>query len=93
MKSKKNKKKHSCNVECLKWTFNLTELLHYNEKVYISFETSVKTEILKCHYDDALMSYFDIEWTQKLVLCKYYWSELTENVKKYVFSYMMCINI
>jgi len=30
---------------------------------------------------------FDIEWTQKLVSCKYYWSELTEDMKKYVFLY------
>jgi len=60
-KTKKAKKKHSCDTECLKWTFNLTELLHYNERVYISFETSVRTKILKCHYDDELMSYFDIE--------------------------------
>jgi len=85
-KTKKAKKKHSCDTECLRWTFNSTELLHYNEKVYISSETSVKTEILKCHYDDELMSHFDIEWTQKLVSCKYYWLKLTENIKKYVFS-------
>jgi len=80
------KKKHSCDVECLRWAFNLIELLHYNEKVYISSETSVRTEILKCHYDDELINHFHIEWTQKLVSHKYYWSKLTVNEKKYVFS-------
>jgi len=60
-KAKETKEKYSCDVECLRWTFNLTELLHYNEKIYISFETSVKAEILKCHYDDELMSHFNIE--------------------------------
>jgi len=86
-KAKKTKKKHSCDIECLKWAFNLTKLLHYNEKIYISSEISVKTEILKSHYDDKLMSHFNIKQTQKLVLYKYYYSELTENVKKYVFLY------
>jgi len=84
-KTKKTKKKHSCDAECLRWAFNLTELFHYNKRIYISSETSVRTEILKHHYNDELMSYFDIEWTQKLILHKYYWSELTENIKKYVF--------
>jgi len=84
-KAKDVKEKCSCDVKYLKWTFNLTELLHYNKKIYISSETSVKTEILKHHYNDELMSHFNIEWTQKLVSHKYYWSELTENVKKYVF--------
>jgi len=62
-KTKKVKKKHSCDIEHLRWAFNLIELLYYNEKIYIFSETSIKTEILKCHYDDELMSYFDIEQT------------------------------
>ena len=56
------------------------------KNIYISSETSVRTEILKYYYDDELMSHFNIEWTQKLVLCKYYWLKLTENIKKYIFS-------
>jgi len=84
-KAKEVKEKHSCNIKCLKWAFNLTELLYYNEKIYIFSETSVRTEILKHHYDDELMSYFDIEWTKKLVSYKYYWSELIEDIKKKCF--------
>ena len=84
-KAKEVKKKCSCDVEHLRWAFNLTELLYYNKKIYISSETSIRTEILKCHYNDELMSHFNVEWTEKLVLYKYYWSELTENIKKYVF--------
>jgi len=85
-KTKEAKKKHSCDTEYLRWAFHSIELLCYNERVYISFETSVKTEILKHHYDDELMSHFNIEWTQELVSHKYYWLKLTENIKKYVFS-------
>ena len=86
MKSKKNKKKHSCDIEHLRWAFDSTELLYYNKRIYISFKTSVKAEILKHHYDDKLMSHFNIKWTQELMSHKYYWLKLTENIKKYVFS-------
>jgi len=81
------KKKCNCDAEYLRWAFDSTELLHYNKKIYISSEASVRTEILKCYYDDELMSYFDIEWTQELVSHKYYWLKLTEDIKKYIFSY------
>ena len=60
-KTKETKEKHSCDIKHLRWTFDSIELLHYNKRVYISSETSVKTEILKCHYNDELMSHFDIE--------------------------------
>ena len=36
------------------------------------------------------MGYFDTEQTQELLLCKYYWHKLSEDVKKYVFSYDVC---
>ena len=32
-----------------------------------------------------LAEHFEIEWTQELLSCKYYWYELSEDVKKYVF--------
>jgi len=92
-KAKKTKKKHNCDAEHLRWTFNLIELLHYNKRIYIFSETSVKAEILKCHYDDELMNHFDIEWIQELMSCKYYWLKLTENIKKYVFSYNVCQHV
>jgi len=61
-KTKETKKKYSYDAECLRWIFNSIELLHYNKRMYISSETSVKAEILKSHYDDELMNYFNIEW-------------------------------
>jgi len=60
-KVKEAKKKHSCDIEYLRRIFNLIELLHYNKKVYIFSETSVKTKILKHHYDDELTDHFNIE--------------------------------
>jgi len=92
-KTKEVKEKHSCDVEHLRWAFNLTELLHYNERIYISFKTSIKAKILKCHHDDELMNHFDIEQIQELVLCKYYWLKLIENIKKYVFSCDVCQHV
>ena len=60
-KTDRVKKKHSHVTESLRWTFNKTELLCYEEQLYISFETSVRTKLLRCHHDDVLAEHFDIE--------------------------------
>jgi len=84
------KNKQSQNAEGLKWTFNMTELLQYEKRLYIPSEASVQAELLKCHYDDELTEHFSIEQTLELVSCKYYWSKLAKDVKKYVFSCNIC---
>jgi len=84
------KNKRSQNAEGLRWAFNMTELLWYEKRLYISPEVSVWTELLKCHHDDELTEHFSIEWTLELVSCKYYWPELAKDVKKYVFSCNIC---
>ncbi len=84
------KNKWSQNAEDLRWVFNMTELLQYEKRLYIPSEASVQTELLKCHHDDELTEHFDIERTLKLVSCKYYWSKLAKDVKKYVFSCNIC---
>ena len=84
------KRKCSYIAENLRWTFNKTELLCYKKQLYIFSETSVKTKLLRDYYDNVLVKHFDIEWTLKLMSYKYYWSKLTKNIKKYVFSYNIC---
>ncbi len=68
----------------------MTELLQYEKRLYIPPEVSVQTELLKRHYDDELTRHFSIEQTLELVSCKYYWSKLAKDVKKYVFSCNIC---
>jgi len=84
------KNKWSQNAEGLRWVFNMTELLQYEKRLYIPSEASVWTELLKHHHDNELTEHFSIEWTLELMSCKYYWSELVKDVKKYVFSCNIC---
>ena len=80
------KSKHCHNAEFSVWTVNFKRMLYHWERLYISLNEAIRAELLKHHYDDALVKHFDIEWTQELLSCKYYWHELSEDVKKYVFS-------
>jgi len=84
------KNKWNWNAEGLRWAFNMTELLQYEERLYIPSEASVWTELLKRHHDNELTEHFSIEWTLELVSCKYYWLKLVKDVKKYVFSCNIC---
>ena len=65
-------------------------MLHHQERLYISSDEAIRAELLKHHHNDALAEHSDIEWTQELLSHKYYWHELSEDVKKYVFSCDMC---
>ena len=84
------KSKHCHNTEFFIWTVNFKKMLHHQERLYISSDEAIRAELLKHHHDNVLAEHFDIEWIQELLSCKYYWYELSEDVKKYVFSYDMC---
>jgi len=84
------KDKRSQNTEGLRWAFNMTELLWYNERLYIPPEASVQAELLKRHHDNELTEHFSIKRTLELVSHKYYWPELAKDVKKYVSSCNIC---
>ena len=84
------KNKHCHNTEFSVWTVNFKKMLHHWRRLYISSDEVIRAELLKHHHDDVLVRHFDIEQTQELLSCKYYWHELSEDVKKYVFSYDMC---
>ena len=84
------KSKHCHNTEFLIWTVNFKKMLHHWERLYISSDEAIRAELLKHHHNDALAEHSDIEWTQELLSHKYYWHELSEDVKKYVFLCDMC---
>ena len=84
------KSKHHHNTEFPIWIVNFKKMLHHQERLYISSDEAIRAELLKHHHDDVLVRHFDIEQTQELLSCKYYWYELSEDVKKYVFSCDMC---
>ena len=41
-------------------------------------------KLLKCHHNDLLVSHYNINKTAELLSQKYYWKELTNNIKYYV---------
>ncbi len=89
-KTEMTKKKRNHDTEGLRWAFNSTELLCYEERLYISSEAFIQAELLKRHHNDELTEHFSIEWTLKLVSHKYYSLKLVKDVKKYVFSCNIC---
>ena len=82
--------KHCCNIKFSVWTVNFKKMLSHWKRLYISSDEAIRAELLKHHHNDALVRHFDIEQTQELLSYKYYWHKLSEDVKKYVFSYNIC---
>ena len=66
---------------------NFKDLLFYEEQLYILKEKSLRAELLKHYYDNVLTEYFEVEKTLELINHKYYWSDMSKDVKNYIFSY------
>ena len=85
--------KMKCRVSTRKsilWRVNFKDLLFHEEQLYVLKEESLRAELLKHHYDDVLAEHFKVERTLELIDHKYYWSDMSKNVKNYVFSYNIC---
>ena len=72
------------------WRVNFKGLLFHEEQIYVSKEESVRAELLKCYHNDVLAEHFEVERTLELIDHKYYWSDMSKDVKNYVFSYDIC---
>ena len=85
--------KTKCRISVRKsilWRVNFKDLLFYEKQIYVLKEESVRAELLKHHYDDVLVRHFKVKRTLELIDCKYYWSDMSKDVKNYVFSYDIC---
>ena len=88
------KTKHRISTEkSILWKINFKSLLFYEEQLYILKEESLKAELLKHYHDNVLAEHFEVERTLKLINCKYYWSDMSKDVKNYIFSYNICQRI
>ena len=88
--------KTKCRVSAEKsilWRVNFKGLLFYKKQIYVLKEESVRAELLKCHYNDVLVRHFEVKRTLELIDCKYYWSDMSKDVKNYIFSYNICQRI
>ena len=72
------------------WRVNFKDLLFYKEQLYVSEKKSLRAELLKHYYDNVLTEHFRVERTLELINHKYYWSNISKDVKNYIFSYNIC---
>ena len=85
--------KIKCRVSVRKsilWRMNFKDLLFYEEQLYVLKEKSLKAELLKHYYNNVLAEYFEVERTLKLIDHKYYWSDMSKDIKNYIFLYNIC---
>ena len=69
---------------------NFKDLLFHKEQLYVSEKESLRAELLKCYYNNILAEHFKVERTLKLIDHKYYWNDISKDVKNYIFSYNIC---
>ena len=72
---------------------NFKDLLFHKEQLYILKEESLKAELLKHYYNNVLAEYFEVERTLELINCKYYWNDISKDIKNYIFLYNICQRI
>ena len=75
------------------WSFDDKDILRYREAIYVLLKSSIREELLKRHHDDALARHFDTKKTQELLNRKFYWSNMTNDVKEYVSTCDICQRI
>ena len=63
--------------------------LHHQGLPYV--HEIIKTELISRHYDDLLASHFGIEKTQKLIVKKYYWETLRQDIEVYLRGCDVCL--
>jgi hypothetical protein len=71
-----------------KWNIK-NDLLRWKNKWYI-FSNLLKKEFLKQNHDDSYVDHFEHERTLNLLKKKYFWNNMSKNVKKYVDSCSTC---
>jgi hypothetical protein len=71
-----------------KWNIE-NDLLRWKNKWYI-FSNLLKREFLKQNHDDSYVDHFEHERTLNLLKRKYFWNNISKNVKKYVDSCSTC---
>jgi hypothetical protein len=69
----------------LKWDIQ-EEILYYEDKWYISL-SFLRWALLQQNHDDSQARHFEYTHTLELLRKKYYWSEINNDVKKYVETY------
>ena len=65
-------------------------LLYKDSKVWVLYKVNLQQKILIKNYNDPLGGYYGLAKTVELLLRKYYWLELRQEVKEYINHYKKC---
>ncbi len=71
-----------------KWKIE-NDILHFEKKFYI-FSNFLRRELLKQNHDDFHVNHFKYEKILELLQRKYWWFNMSKNVKEYVISCTKC---
>jgi hypothetical protein len=71
-----------------KWKLK-NDILYFEKKYYI-FSNLLRRELLKQNHDDSHANHFEYEKILELFRRKYWWFNMSKNVKKYVISCTKC---
>jgi hypothetical protein len=71
-----------------KWKMK-NDILHFEERYYI-FSNFLRRELLKQNHDDSHANHFEYEKIFELLRRKYWWFNMSKNVKEYVISCTKC---
>ena len=65
-------------------------LLYRNNKVWVLYKANLQQKIFIKNYNDPLGGHYSLTRTVELLLYKYYWLRLRQEVKKYISHYKKC---
>jgi hypothetical protein len=73
-----------------KWKLK-NDILYFEERYYI-FSSLLRRKLLKQNHDDSHANHFEYEKTLELLRRKYWWLNMSKNVKEYVISCTKCFS-
>ena len=65
-------------------------LLYKDSKVWVLYKANLRQKILIKNHNDPLGGHYSLTKTVKLLLYKYYWLRLRQEVKEYINYYKKC---
>ena len=72
-----------------KWSLR-DNVWRFQGRIYIPEEMTIRQEFLKLYYDDPLAGHFGRDRTEELLKRKFYWKNMTLDVRDYVLGCQIC---
>ena len=68
----------------------MKDILYYNNRLYVPEEESLQSELLRIYHDDIITEHFGIKKIIKLLMRKYFWKNMIDDVKEYIRTCDIC---